>query len=204
MSEPIISRGFRGRRRAGGARDRIPPGQYETATSPCSPPGPTPHTPLDEWDFAIVGEVDEARALDVGRVPRAAARDDHGRHPLRHQVVEARHGVGGRLRRHAARRRRDVRRVRRRVLRRRLHDEPAARGRDRRQGVGRVRLRRRAARPRARRAGAAARPAPLLLEEREVGARPPAARRRTSPASGRSNGYHIYGDPWREQRYRGD
>jgi DMSO/TMAO reductase YedYZ molybdopterin-dependent catalytic subunit len=23
--------------------------------------GPTPHTPLDEWDFSIIGEVDEPR-----------------------------------------------------------------------------------------------------------------------------------------------
>src|SRR5205085_5699151 len=62
----------------------------------------------------------------------------------------------------------------RRVLRGRLHDEPAARARDGREGLGRLRLRRRAARGGARRPGAAARPAPLLLEEREVGARLPA------------------------------
>ena len=56
--------------------------------------------------------------------------------------------------------------------------------RHRRQGVGRLRVRRRAARAGARRPGQAARPAPLLLEEREVGARPRAARRRRCPASG--------------------
>ena len=95
-------------------------------------------------------------------------------------------------------------RVRRRVLRRRLHDEPAARGRHRRQGVGRVRLRRRAARPRARRPGAAARPAPLLLEEREVGARAARCATTTSPGFWERYGYHNYGDPWREQRYWGD
>ena len=58
----------------------------------------------------------------------------------------------------------------------RLHDEPAARGRDRRQGVGRVGGRRRAAPAPARRPGAAARPAPLLLEERQVGLGAPAPR----------------------------
>ena len=36
-------------------------------------------------------------------------RDADGRHPLRHDVVEARHDLGGRLRRHAARRRRAAR-----------------------------------------------------------------------------------------------
>src|SRR5439155_24522789 len=64
------------------------------------------------------------------------------------------------------------------VLRRRLHDEPAARGRHRRQGLGGVPLRRGAHRPRARRAGPTARSSPLLLEERQVGARPAPARRR--------------------------
>ena len=63
---------------------------------------------------------------------------------------------------------------------------------------------RRAARARARRPGAAARPAPVLLEEREVGARPDAAPSRTSRASGSRLGYHNYGDPWREQRYWSD
>ena len=46
------------------------------------------------------------------------------------------------------------------------------------QGVDRLRVRRRAARARARRPGAAARPASVLLEEREVGPRPRAARPR--------------------------
>ena len=40
------------------------------------------------------------------------------------------------------------------------------------EGVGRIRVRRRTARSGARRPGAAARPPPLLLEERQVGARP--------------------------------
>src|SRR5262245_63794809 len=55
---PLISRGFRGRRGDGPA-DRIPPGQYLTNDFPVLSAGPTPHTPLDQWDFSIVGEVDE-------------------------------------------------------------------------------------------------------------------------------------------------
>ncbi|CAA9552222.1 MAG: conserved hypothetical protein, partial [uncultured Thermomicrobiales bacterium] len=111
-------------------------------------------------------------SLDLGRVPGAAERDDHRRHPLRHQVVQARHGLGGGLGRHPARRRRDQRSAPGGPLRRRVHHQRAARGRHGRQGVGGVRLRRRAARPGARRAGPPARAPPLLLEEREVGARP--------------------------------
>ena len=57
---PIISRGFRGRRSDGPA-DRLPPGQYLTPDFPVLSAGPTPHTPLDRWDFSIVGEVDEPR-----------------------------------------------------------------------------------------------------------------------------------------------
>jgi DMSO/TMAO reductase YedYZ molybdopterin-dependent catalytic subunit len=57
---PIISRGFRGRRVEADPA-RIPPGQYVTPDYPVLSAGPTPHTPLDQWDFTIVGEVDEPR-----------------------------------------------------------------------------------------------------------------------------------------------
>ena len=168
---------FKGRRRDGPRRTGAPPGQYLTRRLPGPLGRPDAAHAARRVDVHDRRRVDEPRQLDAGTSSGAAERDDHARHPLRHEVVEARHGLGGRLGRHAARRRRARRRVRRRVLRRRLHDEPAARGRHRRQGLGRVRLRRRAARPRARRPGAAARPAPLLLEEREVGARASAPRR---------------------------
>jgi len=48
-----ISRGFGGRRRDA-EPSRIPPGQYETRDFPVLSAGPTPHTPLDEWSFSIV------------------------------------------------------------------------------------------------------------------------------------------------------
>ena len=54
---------------------------------------------------------------------------------------------------------------------RRVHDQRAARGPARRQELDRVRGRRRTARSRARRPGAPARAAPVLLEERQVDAR---------------------------------
>ena len=56
-----ISRGFRGRRAADVDPARIPPGQYLTRDFPVLSAGPTPHTPLDQWDFSIIGEVDEPR-----------------------------------------------------------------------------------------------------------------------------------------------
>jgi DMSO/TMAO reductase YedYZ molybdopterin-dependent catalytic subunit len=56
-----ISRGFRGRR-SDADPERIPPGQYVTTDYPVLSAGPTPHTPLEWWDFSIIGEVDEPRS----------------------------------------------------------------------------------------------------------------------------------------------
>jgi DMSO/TMAO reductase YedYZ molybdopterin-dependent catalytic subunit len=54
-----ISRGFRGRRRDDVDPARVPPGQYVTRDFPVLSAGPTPHTPFAEWDFTIHGLVDE-------------------------------------------------------------------------------------------------------------------------------------------------
>jgi DMSO/TMAO reductase YedYZ molybdopterin-dependent catalytic subunit len=79
----IISRGFLGRRRPGDSEGQdaprkkiLPPGQYETRGFPVLSAGPTPHTPLAEWDFSIIidGEVaarwdwDEFRKLKVEQI----------------------------------------------------------------------------------------------------------------------------------------
>jgi DMSO/TMAO reductase YedYZ molybdopterin-dependent catalytic subunit len=61
MSEGFISRGFRGRRRQSDLSGRIPPGQYLERGFPVLSAGPTPHTPLETWDFSIVGEVDQPK-----------------------------------------------------------------------------------------------------------------------------------------------
>src|SRR5579859_6067522 len=57
----FISRGFHGRRPTDVDPGRVPPGQYVTTDYPVLSAGPTQHTPLDRWDFRIVGEVDEPR-----------------------------------------------------------------------------------------------------------------------------------------------
>src|ERR671930_716834 len=59
MSEGFVSRAFRGRRQQGDVAGRLPPGQYLERGFPVLSAGPTPHTPLDQWDFTITGEVDE-------------------------------------------------------------------------------------------------------------------------------------------------
>jgi len=54
-----ISRGFLGRRRSGGDPSRVPPGQHVTKGFPVLSAGPTPHTPLPDWSFRIDGAVKE-------------------------------------------------------------------------------------------------------------------------------------------------
>jgi DMSO/TMAO reductase YedYZ molybdopterin-dependent catalytic subunit len=56
----VISPGFR-RRGQGELSDRVPPGQYLDRGFPVLSAGPTPHTPLDAWSFSVVGELDEPR-----------------------------------------------------------------------------------------------------------------------------------------------
>jgi DMSO/TMAO reductase YedYZ molybdopterin-dependent catalytic subunit len=54
-----ISHGFRGRRRVDVDPARVPPGQYVTRDFPVLSAGPTPHTSLTEWDFTIRGLIDQ-------------------------------------------------------------------------------------------------------------------------------------------------
>ena len=61
MSEGFISRGFRSRRKPGDESGRIPPGQYLERGFPVLSAGPTPHTLLTNWDFSIIGEVDQPK-----------------------------------------------------------------------------------------------------------------------------------------------
>jgi DMSO/TMAO reductase YedYZ molybdopterin-dependent catalytic subunit len=53
----FVSRGFRGRRRETDVDpNRVPPGQYVTEDFPVLSAGPTPHTPLEQWTFSIVDD----------------------------------------------------------------------------------------------------------------------------------------------------
>jgi DMSO/TMAO reductase YedYZ molybdopterin-dependent catalytic subunit len=48
-----VSRGFHGRRREGVAPERVPPGQYVTTDFPVLSAGPTPHVGTENWTFSI-------------------------------------------------------------------------------------------------------------------------------------------------------
>ena len=57
MSGGFISRGFKGRHQQADVSGRLPPGQHLESGFPVLSAGPTPHTPLDQWDFSISGSV---------------------------------------------------------------------------------------------------------------------------------------------------
>jgi DMSO/TMAO reductase YedYZ molybdopterin-dependent catalytic subunit len=57
----FVSRGFKGRPRDREQAERLPPGQYRVRDFPVLSAGPTPHTKLSEWTFSLVGEVDEVK-----------------------------------------------------------------------------------------------------------------------------------------------
>src|SRR4051794_1562982 len=61
MSPPFVSRGFKGRGRAGVDPNRVPPGQYVTDDFPVLSAGPTPRTALSSWSFEIRGQVGQPR-----------------------------------------------------------------------------------------------------------------------------------------------
>ena len=74
-----LTRGFRGRRREGPETGRLPPGQHLENGFPVLSAGPTPHTPLEDWSFSVVGETDEPRSWtwdEFGALPRERVRCD--------------------------------------------------------------------------------------------------------------------------------
>jgi DMSO/TMAO reductase YedYZ molybdopterin-dependent catalytic subunit len=56
MNDPPISRGFRGRKRQDARADRVPPGQHLTDDFPVLSAGPTPEPKLQSWSFAVQEE----------------------------------------------------------------------------------------------------------------------------------------------------
>ena len=203
---PGFTRGFSGRGRAG--RDlRLPPGQYDAGpTWPVLTAEPTPDLAPEDWTITVDGVVarpttwtwDEAHALPPstyeGDIHCVTTWSKLGM-TFTGVSVDTLLDVGG------AAPGRDPRAG---ALAHRLHDQPAAGRRHRRQGVGRVGGRRSAAHrsSTAARCGCSCRtstsgrapsgsPSLRLLDHDE-------------PGFWEQNGYHDRGDPWLEQRYQGD
>ena len=176
-----FTRGFFGRGNA--ARDpRLPPGpvRHRTPVAGADRRGHARRSTPPTWTFTVEGLVEQPDHVDLGRDARAPAVDVRGRHPLRHDVVEVRHDV-----RRASPSTRCSRRPVRSPTRRTCSRSPTpATRRTCRSPTSPAARRGWRGRPTASRcraitaAGPAARAAPLLLEERQVGRRPPAARPR--------------------------
>ena len=172
MSEGFFSRGFLGRRRR--QDEGLPPGQYLEDGFPVLSAGPTPHTPLEEWDFSIVGEVDEPRRWtweEFRQLPSEEITKDIHCVTKWSKLGTMWEGVSVDTLLEGVE---TCSRVRHGLLRRRLYHQPASGGRYGRQGVGGLRLRRGAPRAGARRTCTALGAAPVLLEERQVGEGPAA------------------------------
>ena len=58
----VQSRGFIGRRAA--SKNALPPGQYVTEDFPVLSAGPTPHVPLEQWEFTVDEGKDVLRRWD--------------------------------------------------------------------------------------------------------------------------------------------
>jgi DMSO/TMAO reductase YedYZ molybdopterin-dependent catalytic subunit len=74
-----VSRGFRGKRAKEREAAQLPPGQYLVDGFPVLSAGPTPHTPLEEWSFSIVGQVAEPKTWSweaFGALPSEEVRTD--------------------------------------------------------------------------------------------------------------------------------
>jgi DMSO/TMAO reductase YedYZ molybdopterin-dependent catalytic subunit len=53
MEDAPVSRGFRSKRQEQGPKNRVPPGQYVTTDFPILSAGPTPQIKVDNWSFAL-------------------------------------------------------------------------------------------------------------------------------------------------------
>ena len=76
---PPISRGFRGRRPGSDKASRLPPGQYETRDFPVLSAGPTPRSPLEKWDFTLTSTSGKSARWtwdDFQKLPRARITTD--------------------------------------------------------------------------------------------------------------------------------
>ena len=197
-----ISRGFHRRHQEAEPAGRVPPGQYVTHDFPVLSAGPTPHTPLADWTFSIEGGQSpvswtwqefqalphETVTVDIHCVTRWSKLDTD---------------LDGRVAGRAARRGLLHRPLRAGLLRRRLHDEPAGGRPDRREGLGGLHLRRPAL-P-AEHGGPARLLVPhLYFWKSAKWVRGLRLRETDAPGFWEMYGYHMYGDPWREQRYAGD
>ena len=167
-------------------KKRIPPGQYFTEKWPVLHYGSVPRVDLKTWDFKVWGDVENPFELswaEFKEMPRKSLHTDihcvtrWSRLDMDFEGVP----IQDDPRTSSAAPDRSFRGDPRRAG---LHDQPADRGSRRRRRDARRHRRRSAADAGPRLPAPARRSQALLLEERQVGARPAVHSRSTSPASG--------------------
>ena len=183
--------------------DRLPPGQYLERGFPVLSAGPTPHTPLEQWTFELT-----ARSPSPACGPGTSSRRSRARTSPWTSTASPR-GSSSTPTGPASRWTRCSTGSSSRAATSiaycdggyttNLPVEDITGGK----AWVVVRLRRLPARAGARRSRPAAGPAPVPLEEREVGAAAVFAED-DEPGFWEALGYHDRGDPWLEQRYQGD
>ena len=188
-----ISRGFRGRSVPAGEEDRVPPGQHVTTDFPVLSAGPTPQTPLPEWTFSITQGGDTLKSWtwqEMQALPAETVAADI--HCVTRWSKLGTQWRGVRWTRCWTRSSTEAAMCWRSAT---AATPPTCRPQDVTggQSMAGLRLRRRAARTRARRPGPAARAAPVLLEERQVGPRPGTARLRRARILGDLRLPHVWG-----------
>ena len=192
-----FTRGFLGRGTAGARIRGCPRPVRHRARWPVLTAEPTPRLDTATWTFRVEGLVTQPTTWTWEQIQGPAAIHLRGRHPLRHHLVEAGDHLHRGVRRHAA----GCGDAPPRghpcpgLLAHRLHHQYAPGRRDRGPGLGGVGRRREPLAARTRRAGSAAGPAPVLLEERQVGRRACVCSTMTNRGSGNRTAITIVVTP---------
>ena len=200
---PTTTRGFLGRRRE---RDpRLPPGQYDAARLAGAQRRGHAAAPTERWTFTVEGLVEREVSWtwdEIHALPRSRYEGDIHCVTTWSKLGMTFDGVSVDTLLEAAEPLPDGA-PRGRHLAHRLHHQPPARRRHRRQGVGRLGRRRK---PLTTEHGG---PARLLVPHLYFwkSAKWVSGLRlldHDEPGFWERNGYHDRGDPWKEQRYQGD
>ena len=90
----MVTRGFSGRKPPSELAHRIPPGQHLVDDFPVLSAGPTPRIALEKWSFTLKAGPKPVAKWDWAEFVALPRTKTDPRHPLRHDVVQAEHGVG--------------------------------------------------------------------------------------------------------------
>ena len=98
----MVTRGFTGRQRSPEIAKRLPPGQSLTGDFPVLSAGPTPHIRTRGLVLHVQSRAKALGTLELGGIQCTASDQADARYSLRDEMVQARYALGGRAdRRHS-------------------------------------------------------------------------------------------------------